>query len=67
MSEDKDGQFSLDLFLPVAKRKQTSLEAADAKAMDDPTVHSLTQARRRRIKEETGKHFREILKLARHL
>ena len=66
MSKPDEQQISLDLGVPDdGKRKVTEeepmrLEPANAQ------IHSLSKAWSDREKKESARHFREILKLARH-
>ena len=66
MSREDEKQLSLDLGSPAAKEREHPEEGPSGSKATRAEVRSLNEIRASREKEESAKHFREIIKRARH-
>lgn len=66
MNREDDRQLSLDLGAPAVKKSGRVDEKSDDPTRRDADIRSLSEIRSSRQKEESAKHFREIIKRARH-
>ena len=66
MSKQDERQLSLRLGVPDDRRRKVTGQDLERPEAAEAQVHSLRDARRVREKNESARHFREIVKLARH-
>ena len=66
MSNKDERQLSLDLSVPDVRKSKRTDEKAECTEAESARIRSLSEARFVKERKESARHFREILKLARH-
>lgn len=66
MSKQVERQLTLDLSVRDDRKRSVTKEEVKCSNTGSVQIRSLSEARNAREREESARHFREILKLARH-